>query len=129
MDVERRLDRKEAASFLTAHGYRTAPATLAKLACIGGGRAFESFGRRPLYRETELLAWPQARSTGLRRSTSDRGAAGTADGEPILATRPAEPSVDEIVARALRSAGIPPAGRERAAPAVDSRQARPQTPL
>ena len=65
MDVERRLDRKEAASFLTAHGYRTAPATLAKLACIGGGRAFESFGRRPLYRETELLAWPQARAAAI----------------------------------------------------------------
>ena len=112
MDVERRLDRKEAASFLTAHGYRTAPATLAKLACIGGGPAFESFGRRPLYRETELLAWPQARSTGLRRSTSDSGAA-SAPSAP--ATRPTEPDIDEIVARALRSAGVMPAGRERAA--------------
>jgi len=89
MDVERRLDRKEAASFLTAHGYRTAPATLAKLTCIGGGPAFESFGRRPLYRETELLAWAQARSTGLHRSTSDSGAASRrATLDPLKMPRP-----------------------------------------
>jgi len=70
MDIQRRLDRKEAAQFLTAHGYRTAPATLAKLACIGGGPAFESFG----------------------------------------------PDIDEIVARALRSAGVTP-NRQQAATA------------
>ena len=70
-DYERRLDRKHAAQFLTERGYRTAPATLAKLACIGGGPAFESFGRRPLYRESDLLAWAQARTTGPRHSTSD----------------------------------------------------------
>ena len=70
---ERRLTRKEAAQFLSERGYRTAPATLAKLACLGGGPLFQSFGRRPLYRETELLAWAQARTTGPRRSTSDPG--------------------------------------------------------
>jgi len=74
-DYERRLDRKHAAQFLTERGYRTAPATLAKLACIGGGPAFESFGRRPLYRESDLLAWAQARTTGPRRSTSEPGTA------------------------------------------------------
>jgi hypothetical protein len=72
-DYERRLGRKEAAQFLTEHGYRTAPATLAKLACIGGGPPFQSFGRRPLYREADLLGWAQGRTTGLRRSTSDPG--------------------------------------------------------
>jgi len=41
------LDRRQAAAFLTNRGYRTAPATLAKLACIGGGPTFESFGRKP----------------------------------------------------------------------------------
>jgi hypothetical protein len=71
---ERRLGRKEAAQFLTDRGYRTASATLAKLACIGGGPIFESFGRRPLYREADLLAWALARTTGPRRSTSDPGA-------------------------------------------------------
>ena len=77
MDIQRRLDRKEAAQFLTSHGYRTAPATLAKLACIGGGPAFLSFGRKPLYHEADLLAWAQARTTGPRRSTSDPGTIGS----------------------------------------------------
>src|SRR5215831_18911705 len=84
MDIQRRLDRKEAAQFLTSRGFKTAPATLAKLACIGGGPPFESFGRRPLYREADLLAWAQARTTGQRRSTSDPGVASGAGGEPRL---------------------------------------------
>ena len=70
---DRRLGRKDAAQFLTDRGYKTAPATLAKLACIGGGPPFESFGRRPLYREEDLLGWAHGRTTGLRRSTSDPG--------------------------------------------------------
>lgn len=69
----RRLSRREAADFLTGQGYKTAPATLAKLASIGGGPVFESFGRRPLYREADLLKWAVERSTGPRRSTSDPG--------------------------------------------------------
>lgn len=73
-DFEYKLDRKQAAQFLTERGYRTAPATLAKLACIGGGPTFESFGRKPLYQEADLLAWARARTTGPRRSTSDPGA-------------------------------------------------------
>jgi len=75
MDFECRLDRRQAAAFLTARGYRTAAATLAKLACIGGGPLFESFGRKPLYREADLLAWARTKTTGPRRSTSDPGAA------------------------------------------------------
>ena len=67
------LDRKQAAALLTERGFRTAPATLAKLACIGGGPTFHSFGRKPLYREGDLLAWAQAKTTGPRRSTSDPG--------------------------------------------------------
>jgi hypothetical protein len=74
MEFECMLDRRQAAAFLTARGYRTAPATLAKLACIGGGPTFESFGRKPLYREADLLAWARAKTTGPRRSTSDPGA-------------------------------------------------------
>jgi hypothetical protein len=77
MVCERLLDRKEAAQFLTSRGFKTAPATLAKLACLGGGPVFESFGRRPLYREADLLAWAQARTTGPRRSTSDPGTSGS----------------------------------------------------
>jgi hypothetical protein len=73
VEFECRLDRRQAAAFLTARGYRTAPATLAKLACIGGGPTFESFGRKPLYREADLLAWAKAKTRGPRRSTSDPG--------------------------------------------------------
>ena len=61
-------------SGVDTRGYRTAPATLAKLASIGGGPTFESFGRKPLYREADLLAWAQAKTTGPRRSTIDPGA-------------------------------------------------------
>lgn len=73
--IESRLDRQQAAAFLTSHGYRTAPATLAKLASTGDGPVFESFGRKPLYRETDLIAWARAKTTGPRRSTSDPGGA------------------------------------------------------
>jgi hypothetical protein len=74
VEFECKLDRQQAADFLTARGYRTARATLAKLACIGGGPVFESFGRKPLYREADLMAWALAKTTGPRRSTSDPGA-------------------------------------------------------
>ena len=90
-DYDRLFDRKQAASFLTERGYRTAVATLAKLACIGGGPTFESFGRRPLYRETDLLAWAQARTTGPRRSTSDPGT-GSSGREAGLRERGALPT-------------------------------------
>lgn len=73
-EIQRRLSRREASDFLTAHGFKTAPTTLAKLACIGGGPVFESFGRRPLYRESDLIEWARQRTTGPRRSTSDKGA-------------------------------------------------------
>jgi hypothetical protein len=75
VEFESLLDRRQAAAFLTARGYRTARATLAKLACIGGGPTFESFGRKPLYREADLLAWAREKKTGPSRSTSDPGGA------------------------------------------------------
>jgi hypothetical protein len=84
VEFEQRLDRRQAAAFLTDRGYRTAPATLAKLASIGGGPTLQSFGRKPLYREADLLAWALAKTTGPRRSTSDPGS-GRAD-RPALRT-------------------------------------------
>jgi len=71
----RYLSRAETAEFLTERGYKTAPATLAKLAVIGGGPPFISWGRKPLYDPAALLEWAQRRCTGPRRSTSDRGEA------------------------------------------------------
>ncbi len=70
-ELERRLTRREAAEFLTERGFRVAPATLAKYATIGGGPLYQSFGRRPLYRPADLLAWVEAKSTAPRRSTSE----------------------------------------------------------
>ena len=72
-NLNSQLDRRQAAQFLTDRGYRTAPATLAKLACVGGGPVFRSFGRKPLYQPADLLAWAHGRTTGVRRSTSDPG--------------------------------------------------------
>ena len=71
--VERYLSRAEAAEFLSERGYKTAPATLAKRAVVGGGPPFVSWGRKPLYDAESLLEWAQRRCTGPRRSTSDRG--------------------------------------------------------
>ena len=72
MDIHNQhFDRKNAAAFLTERGFKTAPATLAKLACLGGGPLFRSFGRKPLYLAADLLAWAEARTSGPRRSTSE----------------------------------------------------------
>jgi hypothetical protein len=70
-ELGKRLDTRQASAFLNESGYTTAPATLNKLRCIGGGPAFEKFGRRPLYSETSLLEWVQARTTHPLRSTTD----------------------------------------------------------
>jgi hypothetical protein len=70
---KRYLSRAEAAEFLSERGYKTAPATLAKRAVVGGGPPFVSWGRKPLYDPESLLEWAQRRCTGPRRSTSDRG--------------------------------------------------------
>jgi hypothetical protein len=70
-DMERRLNRTEAATFLTERGYTVAPTTLSKYVVCGGGPAYEKFGRRPLYRPSELLAWVASKTTGPRRHTSE----------------------------------------------------------
>jgi len=70
-ETKRRLDQNEASKFLTDRGYRTAPTTLNKRRCIGGGPVYEMFGRRPLYTEEALLEWIAERTSKPRRSTSD----------------------------------------------------------
>jgi hypothetical protein len=71
-EIERRLTRTEAAAFLTERGYRVAYATLNKYATVGGGPVFESFGRRPLYKPADLLAWVASKTTAPRRHTSEQ---------------------------------------------------------
>jgi hypothetical protein len=67
------LDRKQAAASLAERGYKTASATLAKLAGIGRGPAFRSFGRKPLYLALDLIASAEAKIPGPWRSTRDPG--------------------------------------------------------
>ncbi len=63
-------DRRAAAQFLTELGYKTAPATLARLACVGGGPPFRRFGRKPLYNEHDLCLWAESRLSAPMTSTS-----------------------------------------------------------
>lgn len=72
----RRYRRAEASGYLKDHwGLDYKPATLAKLACVGGGPRFEHAGRFPMYREDELDAWASARFSPMKSSTSDTGKA------------------------------------------------------
>jgi hypothetical protein len=71
-----RYRRTEASVYLKRKwGIDYAPATLAKVASIGGGPRFESAGRFPLYPEPELDAWASARLSPLKSSSSDTGEA------------------------------------------------------
>jgi hypothetical protein len=67
-----RLRRSQAVEYLRAvHGIPTAVATLAKLACVGGGPSFQKFGRTVLYPRVELDRWAERRISVLRRNTSE----------------------------------------------------------
>ena len=67
-----KLRRWEAAQYLEwVHGLRVAPATLAKLASIGGGPAFHRARRTPLYPTNELDHWAEQRMGVLLTSTSE----------------------------------------------------------
>lgn len=69
-----RLRRWEASEYLKlAHGIELAPATLAKLASVGGGPPYHKSNRTPLYPVRELNAWAADRLGGLVRSSSDAG--------------------------------------------------------
>ena len=74
-DPDRLLGREASAQALTAAGYPTSPATLATKATRGGGPPYRIFGKRAIYRWRDLLAWAEASTTPLCRSTSERMAA------------------------------------------------------
>lgn len=66
-----RLRRWEAAQYLElVHGIPVAVATLAKWASVGGGPAFQSMNRTPLYPTIELDRWAAEKLGGLKSSTS-----------------------------------------------------------
>ncbi len=67
----RRLRRADASRYLHAtHGVIRAPATLAKLACLGGGPVFVKFNHVPLYDPADLDAWVASRMSAMLRNTS-----------------------------------------------------------
>ena len=68
----RRLRRKEASTYLGCEwGISRTPATLAKLATIGGGPPFEKDGRFPLYTPPVLDTWARAQLSPLVHSTAE----------------------------------------------------------
>jgi hypothetical protein len=66
------LRRRELALALTEVGFPTASATLATKATRGGGPPFRLYGRIPLYRWGDGLAWAQSRLSEPVWSTSER---------------------------------------------------------
>ncbi|MBA9065448.1 hypothetical protein GGQ91_004865 [Methylobacterium fujisawaense] len=65
------LRRSDAAAYLKArYGVGTA-ATLAKLACHGGGPLYRKLGRFPVYTADDLDAWAQSRISEKIASTSE----------------------------------------------------------
>jgi hypothetical protein len=67
----RRLSRRETAAALTEAGYPIAPATLATLACRGGGPAYVLFNGRALYDLDASLQWAQSRSSEPRATAAE----------------------------------------------------------
>ena len=68
------LRRKEASRYLKDNwGVDRAPATLAKLAVIGGGPTFRRIGRVPLYEPDCLDQWAESKLGPRLKSTSDKG--------------------------------------------------------
>lgn len=70
-DPEAQLTRSATADALTEAGFPISAATLATKACRGGGPPFRKFGRVPVYRWADSLAWAQSRLSRVVRSTSE----------------------------------------------------------
>jgi hypothetical protein len=73
-DPDARLRRDAVAAALTALGLPVKSKTLATMATRGGGPPYQLFGRWPLYRWGDALAWAEARLSAPRRSTSEADA-------------------------------------------------------
>ncbi len=69
------MRRKDAAQYLREKFGVGSSATLAKLACLGGGPVFRKNGRIPLYAVEDLEVWALAKIGNPMRSTSDAKAA------------------------------------------------------
>ena len=60
----------QASEFLTAAGFPTARATLAKLRCVGSGPKFRRFGRLIVYSPTDLQDWASEKISAPLSNTS-----------------------------------------------------------
>ena len=69
--LERFLNRREAADYLTARGFKTSWRTLQKLACVGGGPAYHRFGNLALDTGESLDAYAADKLSAPRYSTSE----------------------------------------------------------
>ena len=84
-DRKRGYRRREAAAYVREkHNVPCAEASLATLACRGGGPSYHLFGRVPLYFEADLDAWVKARlgesvgsASEARQRSSKSSAAGS----------------------------------------------------
>jgi hypothetical protein len=68
------FDTTVAAEWLTAHGVRRSPLTLRKLRCLGGGPRFRRLGNKPVYTESDLIAWIEDGLSEPMGSTSEADA-------------------------------------------------------
>lgn len=76
METKIYLDRTEAAAWLTARGLRFSASTLQKLVTVGGGPVYHRFGRRAVYKVSDLTTWVNEKLSAPRRSSSgQRGGA------------------------------------------------------
>jgi hypothetical protein len=80
------LRRRATAEALIAAGFPVRPATLATMASRGGGPPYRVFGRIPLYRLADALAWAESRLSPPRRSSSEGDS-----GHPAVPPRPSPP--------------------------------------
>ena len=71
-----RLNRQEAAQFLTDAGLRIAATTLAKKAVDGSGPPFRVGNGRAVYEVADLVLWAEERIGPKYRSTAERKSAG-----------------------------------------------------
>lgn len=75
-----RMPRNQACVYLREqHGIIRSPATLAKLASIGGGPTFQKAGRVPLYTPEDLNAWAESILSRKVRSSSELNASNTSN--------------------------------------------------
>ena len=65
------LNRIEAATYVRSQGLPCAPATLAKLATMGGGPTFRKFSRNVVYSPKDLDDWISSRLSEPKRNTAD----------------------------------------------------------